>query len=487
MKNEVLLQQLSQMGSNGRAESERDNVFCRMFYPAPEQMGALDPDVSLVLGARGSGKTALFRAVTQFGLSKTLKEIFPSSRIPEKCKWAPIEILKKKVAPDETRLRSFFESTNLVEDEAHDFWQCILIRELWADLDDKAHIECLPMKDADTTIPRLLEAGRQCGERAAAALDRLDDRLEAEASILFVGYDDLDLLVTLTGRAASSLVGFWATRSRRWRGIRAKLFLRSDIYRRFIVEGGPDLAKISANRYELNWSDESLLGLLVKRVLNQDIGAWQAALALKNRDLIEDPVLGFRQISGGWEDYRRVVHSILGKYMGAGPKKGASETWILEHIKDCHGHASPRSLVRMFEIAAQLQLSNKYVSEAILAPTFLRQALTMVSEDHVKSSLDEWPWLIGLSGRLSRWTTLRQVPMERRPFEAQIRKTWNDSWSASQSVPPCADPGDFVPMLVEIGILKERKDGRLETTDLFLDGLGFKRKGGVRRKASGVR
>ncbi len=51
---------------------------------------------------------------------------------------------------------------------------------------------------------------------------------------------------------------------------------------------------------------------------------------------------------------------------------------------------------------------------------------------------------------------------------------------------PCEEPLEFVPMLIEIGLLKERKDGRLETTDLYLDGLGFKRKGGVRRRLSPV-
>ena len=31
--------------------------------------------------------------------------------------------------------------------------------------------------------------------------------------------------------------------------------------------------------------------------------------------------------------------------------------------------------------------------------------------------------------------------------------------------------------------MRERRDGRFETTDLYLDGLGFKRKGGVRRRS----
>jgi len=82
---DTLLSLLSRMGSSGRAESEDKGAFCRMFYTPREHLGALDPDVSLILGPRGSGKTALFRAVTEFNLSDTLRERNPRARIHQKC------------------------------------------------------------------------------------------------------------------------------------------------------------------------------------------------------------------------------------------------------------------------------------------------------------------------------------------------------------------------------------------------------------------
>ncbi|MGC4065690.1 MAG: hypothetical protein QM784_13790 [Polyangiaceae bacterium] len=225
--------------------------------------------------------------------------------------------------------------------------------------------------------------------------------------------------------------------------------------------------------------------MLVKRIINSDGTLWLRTLGLKKRELVEDAALGISLQSDSADSLHDVVHAIVGRYMGAGPRKGATETWIISHIKDCLGNASPRSLVRMFELAAETQLADKYESESvILAPTFLRRALTTVSADHVRSCLDEWPWMHGLQTRLNKWTNLRQVPMERKPFEIQVRKSWEERWTADPKLnePPCDDPLDFVPMLIEIGLLKERKDGRLETTDSHLDGLGFKRKGGVRRR-----
>ena len=56
-----LLFDLSQMGSSGRAEEEREQTFKRTYFPVPEHIRAFDPSVALVLGARGAGKSELFR------------------------------------------------------------------------------------------------------------------------------------------------------------------------------------------------------------------------------------------------------------------------------------------------------------------------------------------------------------------------------------------------------------------------------------------
>ena len=484
MKFQPQLELLSRMGSSGRAESEDSAVFCRMFYSPKEQIGALDPDVSLILGARGSGKTALFRAVTEFGLMESLRRQNPKARIHPNCQWHAVDLYAKQF-PNQTQLRAFFESVTLTEDQAHDFWQGVLIRSLWDHLDERAWKELVGLREAEATATALLNVSQILSVSAASALDRLDDRLELAGQILFVGFDELDLLVHRNGRAAATLVGFWASRWRRWKGMRAKLFLRSDIYRRFVDEGGADLAKLSANRFVLKWSDESLMSMLVKRILNTDVTSWRRVLHLTGKkDLVEHDALGVTLASDATEDLHRVIHAILGPYMGAGKKKGASEKWILEHVKDCQGNASPRSLVRMFELAAERQMAEGVDSEVVLDPAYIRQALTAVSIDHVHSSMDEWPWLFGLSERLSKWTTIRQMPMERKPFEAQLRRTWEQPWNQNPDLasPPCDDYQGFVPMLIDAGILKERKDGKLETTDLYLDGLGFKRKGGIRRR-----
>jgi hypothetical protein len=61
---------------------------------------------------------------------------------------------------------------------------------------------------------------------------------------------------------------------------------------------------------------------------------------------------------------------------------------------------------------------------------------------------------------------------------------WDDNWGQSGSSirPPVENARDLIDYLVEVGILRARSDGRLDAADLFLAGLGLKRKGGVRKK-----
>ncbi|MGC4065691.1 MAG: hypothetical protein QM784_13795 [Polyangiaceae bacterium] len=180
MKNqEKLLTLLSRMGSNGRAESERPDVFCRMFYAPKEHLGALDPEVSLILGPRGSGKTALFRAVTEFGLSEALRARHPRARIHQRCNWQPVKLYDKPF-PDQTQLRTFFESQVLTEDASNAYWQCVLVRALWNRLDSRGKSECAAIGTAEATTTSFLASGQRCSEAAATALDRIDDALESE-------------------------------------------------------------------------------------------------------------------------------------------------------------------------------------------------------------------------------------------------------------------------------------------------------------------
>ena len=60
-----LLDGLTRMGDSGRAEGAQQDQLAWGFYPVAEHLRLLDPDVVLVVGPRGSGKTQITRMLTR--------------------------------------------------------------------------------------------------------------------------------------------------------------------------------------------------------------------------------------------------------------------------------------------------------------------------------------------------------------------------------------------------------------------------------------
>ena len=77
-------------------------------------------------------------------------------------------------------------------------------------------------------------------------------------------HEEQDLVRT----AVRGLVALWSANTRRWRRLRGKIFLRSDLYEQSATAGGADFAKLAANRAEISWSDRNLLAMLVRRLAN---------------------------------------------------------------------------------------------------------------------------------------------------------------------------------------------------------------------------
>jgi hypothetical protein len=168
--------------------------------------------------------------------------------------------------------------------------------------------------------------------------------------------------------------------------------------------------------------------------------------------------------------------------MGSNVKKGLTYRWLINHVRDGFGRALPRPLVRLVEVAAEIQQDSSRTAgwPRLILPTSLGRSLDKVSEEQVQHSLDEWPWLDGLKRRIRN----ENVPCGRKKFESLLSKDWDDNWggTAASVRPPVENARDLIDYLVEVGMLRARSDGRLDAADLFLTGLGLKRKGGVRKK-----
>ena len=244
------------------------------------------------------------------------------------------------------------------------------------------------------------------GDLAAcfAAIDKLDSSLARSSSWVFVNYDELDrvsagdwaeLRTILRG-----LVQFWSSYARRWKRLRPKIFLRRDLFDR-VALFGPDVSKIAWQRVELVWTTRNLDALTAKRIVNQgDLFKSYFEATLPGGEKRAD--LGWYPTEENENGYRRFIERLCGKFMGAIPTKGQSFTWIPNHFQDGNGRVLPRSMVRLFETAAEIERENQKADWPRLCITLPCEAVDQVSVSRVQEIEDEeFPWMRSIRDRLA--------------------------------------------------------------------------------------
>ncbi len=477
-----LLLALRNIGNAGRAEGASVDSIGPGYFPVAEHLRLLDPDVVLVVGPRGSGKTQIARVLADAALFNAVKVYAPAVRLPiGRAEWLRV-YGEGSQGFEGIGLRTFMQAAGESTEVLRELWFAYLVRALANQLDDQSRSDLLPLlappaADAEA----IYRAFRDLGTKPVVVLDRLDTQLENEGRYLFATYDELDTLGNgdwkLVEAGVRGLVALWAAYARRWRRIRAKLFLRTDLYERHAGAGGADLAKLAAGRVELVWSDRDLYGQLLKRMANVDADLAGYLQAVKGVSWSDDPSLGRIPALRTWQDARPVVERMIGIYMGANQKKGLVYRWLLDHVRDGLGRGYPRPFVRLMEEAAGQELQNFRALKAprLLEPASLRRALDRVSDDHVAQSRDEWPWLDAIKAKL------RGDPLV--PYtEKEVVKLLDVLSDPQPSMQPPFEGRELLDYLLELGILRRRPDRRLDAPDLYLAGLGLKRKGGVKKK-----
>lgn len=466
---------------------QAENTPAEETFPVPEHVRALEPEVALVVGDRGAGKTQLKRALVDERVRAALLRHAPGVRGPTGvAEWMEGWPLGTE-GPDGAGWRSATDGAH--SEAAKSLWFALLIRSARSHLTDAERESVRPVLDAaGADAPAILTGYRSVETRVTVALDSLDRRLGGEDRWLFVAYDELDVLAPdsweTMGFAVRGLVSFWAAYARRWRRLRPKIFLRSDFYKHHSDVAGADVAKLGANSVELLWSDRSLYGALIKHILNRRDEHQSLSLrehfgkAVKKSR--EDAVLGMIPILSKAEDAKPFVERLVAQYMGASRSKGFAFRWILDHLRDGNGRALPRSLMWLVEYAALEEVERPRATGAhLLHHTSVRNALDKVSKKHVEQAQShEFRWLGGLRQRLG---VSREVPWSRRELIKLLRHNFEGAWSSEGHRPPGNDAEELLQGLVELGVVRARPNDLYDVPDLYLYGLDLRRRGGVAR------
>lgn len=461
-----LLQELASIP----VDADTDDLVLSTFLPGPQHQRALDRRVLVVRGERGAGKTALFQLLhalerRNIPLSDVIRGAPEGRRIDGFSEEGTIH-------PPAPVIEMFAEKSDVETLRA--FWLGHLAARLCA---EKIGNGGLPkafgsaysagLNDLDSWVP----AARSAVPELFAMLDSIEAGM---SETCFVVYDHLDRIGSIRRevreKAASALLGLWFSLSQRYDRIRGKILLREDVFQTALTSF-TDATKLEARSVRLDWNAGRLFALLARRMAAYE-GLQDWLREVPRIEFSRDKRLGWVPAPEFDERAQRDFgRALVGPYMGAGPTKGASHAWLINHLQDAHLRVTPRSLLQLVRGAAEVanERGPRGVYRRLLHPIKLQQSLEKASNRRVREVQEDYPVVGRLEGlrNATLFLSRREVVRALGTVDSVRDELGGDAQGAYDE-------------LLRIGVLSERQ-GSVDVPDVYRYNFGIKRKGGIRR------
>ena len=465
---------------------------------------ALQLDCSLVIGARGVGKTAWARAL----LANQGDQ--PSAALPPEIFPYPLTVVAgfSDQAQASHPPSGTFKQLIGDQDDPYSLWIAVLLRALGSQ-----STPTLPIESWAATLNWV--RGHQ--EEAWAMLRQADQALVQENRGLLLVFDALDrvspdgdwLKVSAAIRALLRLV----LELKGFKRLHGKVFLRTDQYTRGNFTDLPDIAKIRATRVELLWSLTDLHGLLWQCLCNgtssearEHFRTWchEASSSLRQYNLYEllvssqpqdgDETSQNIESSHRWElptavqqnepIQRALFQRLAGPWMGRDSRRGVPYTWIVNHLADSQGQITPRSFLTAIRKAAEETRHRYRDAEYPLFYDGLKLGVQAASVYRIEELEEDYPWLQTL---MRPFANRASVPMTVAVYEQELSEAFG---LIPAGVPGLLErlPKEFrsqgvhglITYLCQLGLLTQMKDERLNMPDIYRIGFKLGRKGGIK-------
>ncbi len=408
----------------GRVDAESDTRFENCFIGTDMLRHVLKPQHSLVLGSKGSGKSAAFRLLCTDKeklrplLPKEYTDVFcipvyglyneeyvygsefrdmKSDSIDEfRYFWLMIIGLKTvAIIADDPKIKEIVSKSK--SDKLKETYK--IIQQVVNDLglgQEKSTVGRLKQRVMQIVKPKIRdkresepmqlllseEFKRKTGMSVTAVLDKIDSLLQEIHCIAWLMLDKLDLLfIDDFDKLKSSITGLvqlLIEQSNRFKSIHFKIFLRSDIYRQLRIVNKSHLVSYTS---EMKWTDSLLLKLLVSRAVAEPIV----------RDYCEemtgDPVTVADIINGSEEDVLKYFYTIFESTMGSDnvdPDIPFLHTWMLRNLTDGMSNVYPREQIHLGNLAVEKQIEinrreGEHCSSRIISSQALQEAFAQLS------------------------------------------------------------------------------------------------------------
>jgi hypothetical protein len=192
--------------------------------------------------------------------------------------------------------------------------------------------------------------------------------------------------------------------------IRLKVFLRTDIWNRITRSGFREASHITRH-VTVEWNRNSLLNLVVRRALHNDV-------------IVERYALDKKKILHSHEAQEEFFYRIFPAQVDVGPNKPTTFDWMLSRTRDGTGKNAPRELIHLLNKARDVQTRKLDIGESepegdqLFSRSALKDALPEVSEIRLTQTLyAEYPQYRDYLERLRGAKTQHN-------YES-LRATWN--------------------------------------------------------------
>lgn len=446
---------------------------------APEEVflpighrGVLDLRRQLVVGERGMGKSFWTHALGNRGIRDKLAGYY---RFPE-LKSTEVRIgfngsaKKQEFAPTvddlaELRQRSIGKP-DLV-------WKALLLRVAEDMLGRKFD-----------TLAATVGVLQQQPSRYSDALSQLDDYLASQKRHLLVVFDAFDRLAPdwSTIREFTRDLLRVAIGLQSFESIRAKIFMRVDMFSDREIFRFPDSSKIKNDHVSLIWQPEELYGLVLFEILRNPDGQPALSMLADQTDTSDAlPINGEDSRQHVYEQ-RRLVHAIAGEFMGSNKKRGLVYTWVPLHLSDAANSCSPRTFLTAWNEAAKRVPAPM---DRAVDHLGLLDGVRSASQSRLNELYEDYEWIRpSLEALKSQFIPISRDHLFQLWKDGRVMQAIKTSTLAEVSRTPAGltdNPGPeaLLEAMKAVAVMDERSNGKINVPDIYRVEAGILRKGGV--------
>ncbi len=426
---------------------------------------------TLIRGAKGTGKTMLFRLCVAF--PETVRQWAKERTNVDLSTTTFISVHGNNDDPLELGPKDFNAlAKNLGEHDWSLIWQAYAIIKCWYALRQEVS-ETFPLHpDWQSLIGDLGSLKRECLVENIVALvrepmaaPRLHDQmqtintwLQERGRKIWLLHDNLDLIggkdTALREHALAGLFSIWLEKQS-LRSIQWKYFIREDVWRTIIFTNHSHYA---GHDMQLFWTEEDLWRLVLRQAMYTSEAFRRVVehqgVVQSNLDQLDVAFL------------RSGLHALWGERMGGG-RSAYTYRWVLGRITDTQKNSFPRSLVQLLKYALEEEKKQPGMpvsAASLIRPKTLTRALPEVSKQRVQALGEEYPdvpaWLSVLEGARSPIST------------EELQKRWNvqDEAELQNRITTLKHAGVFEVRKRE---LQEQTSQRYNVAELYRVGIGM--------------